>query len=526
MERTLVIATLPHLLRAVHAALVEHRDEVDALNVFPVPDGDTGTNLAATAGAVVEALPGDGVPAPRDIVRAALRSARGNSGVIFSQVVRGVVEAVADLAPDGHGDVEALAEALERADVLARGAVANPVEGTILTAVTTAATAAREQFDAGNTDLDAVLVEVTARVASAVRATRDQLEVLRDAGVVDAGARGFEVALTAVHSLVAGRPLLPAPLDQVVPNCSGQGLPLARLEQFPLEVQFLLDGDAAVAATLRGRLAELGDSVVVVEADGLVSAHVHTSDVDAVLAAAAAHGEAREVRTTDLRQPDDGDGPTATLAVVAVVPAGGLADLAHGCGAAVVEGAAGRLPSVDDLLRAIRSCPDGPVTVLPGHPNVVPTARQAALLAAEDDAREVQVVEGAVHPLVVLSCLALEVADPEQLGSNARRCRAGEVVGAVRDAMTPVGEVRAGQPIVVVDGDVVAIADDLSQGLEKLLVELDAAGAELVTVAVGMDADMGVGDVMGAIADLAGEAELEVIDGGQRPSLLLALAER
>ncbi len=520
MERVLVPAALPHLLAVVCRALDEHRDEVDQLNVFPVPDGDTGTNLAATARAVLEAAAQD--PTPANLVRSALRSARGNSGVIFSQVVRAVVEAI-DNADDDTPDVEVLALGLERADELARAAVAAPVEGTILSALRAAAIAARKHATAETTDLDVVLGEVTGAVSQAVRDTRDQLEVLREAGVVDAGARGFEVVMAALHSVVRGEEVIPAPLDRVVPRCVSEDLSRDNVRAFPFEVQFLVDGDAAACASLRAALAEVGDSVVVVDADGLISAHVHTPDVDAAVAAAGPFGGAREVRITDLREQV---AESATLAVVAVVPIGGLTDLASGSGAALVAGAAGQLPSVEDLLRAARTCPGtGPVVVLPGHPNVVPTARQAAALSRQEGGRELLVVTAADHPLVVLSCLALGSADLVTLTDAAASCRAGEVVAAVRDANTPVGEVLAGQPVVVVGGDVVAIATDVSQGLAKLLAALDAPSAELVTVAVGAEADVDTVQVMMATAEHAGEAEIDVLDGGQRPALLLVAVE-
>ncbi|MFT5223994.1 MAG: DAK2 domain fusion protein YloV, partial [Glaciecola sp.] len=508
--------------RAVHRALVEHEAEIDALNVFPVPDGDTGSNLAATAQAVVRAA-GPNAP-PEAIVRAAMRSARGNSGVIFSQVVRGVVEAVVD--PQATGDVDVLARGLANADRFARLAVAEPVEGTILTAITAAADAAARSRDAGTVDLAVALEEVRVAVAQAVRATRDQLDVLRDAGVVDAGARGLEVVVTALVALVTGQAVTPDALDNILPRCvPGQDEHLA---EFPVEVQFVLHGDDDDAGALRAALGALGDSVVVVSADGLIQAHVHTADVDAVLALAKAQcdGELQDIRVTDLRAAaaeDDDDVPP--LAVVAVLPAGGLADLGRSAGASVVNGAAGSLPSVEDLLLAARRTGAKRVAVLPGHPNALPTARQARELSELDGGPMLDVVAHAAHPLVVLACLALQSDDAATLDDVAAGCRSGEIVAAVRDAQLPIGSVAAGQPLMLVDGHVIGAADTLSGALAALMSHLNAPSSELVTIAVGADADMDLGDVMMAAAVGAGEAEVDVLDGAQRPALLLVVVE-
>lgn len=523
MERVLVPSQLPRLLDAVHAALVAHRDEVDALNVFPVPDGDTGTNLAATAEAVVQSI-GTATPEPADITRAALRSARGNSGVIFSQIVRAVVDAIAD--PEATGDVDVLARGLRRADHLGRDAVAEPVEGTILTAVTVAARTAEEARDAGKDDLVEVLELVRVAVGEAVRATKEQLDVLRDAGVVDAGARGFEVVIAALEGAVAGQEPQVVTLANLVPSC----LPGMEddLDRHPIEVQFVVAGNEAVARDLRGRLTELGGSVVVVEADGLVQAHVHTADPDAVVALANEVGEPEDVRTTDLRTQSGGaadneDRPT--LAVVAVLPEGGLADLGTGAGAAVVHGAAGRLPDVDAILRAAASTGAERVAVLPGHPNAVPTARQAALVSGDEDGPELVVVHEATHPLLVLAALTLQDDDPDSLAEVVASARAGEIVAAVRDAELSIGTVRRGDAVAMANGRPVAVGQDLGEVLGKLLSHLAASSSELVTIAVGADADLDVGAVMQAAVPEVGDAEVDVLDGGQRPALVLVCVE-
>lgn len=517
---------LPALLRRLHAALAERREVIDDLNVFPVPDGDTGTNMTLTVRAGVDALddarPGAPPELARAVIRGALRGARGNSGVILSQVIRAVVEVTT-----GHAAVDAslFASALRRARDLAYEAVAHPVEGTILTALGAAADAAEAAAERGE-DLLGASAAACAATAAAVERTREQLEVLRDAGVVDAGARGFEVLLAAVHAHLSGEEL-PVRLDEprrtVRHEPGGCRMTLAQ----PFEVQYLLDADDEVATPLRERLESLGDSVVVVAAGGLLNVHVHTSQVGPTIEAGLSYGTPSAIEVTHFgdqiaaRQAGRDRPP---LAVVAVLAGDGLREIARELGAAVVDGAAGALPSVDDLLHAIGSTVADHVLVLPGHRNVVAAAHSAATLMRAEHGIEVTVVEPASNPPAVLAGLAVLDLDGEpgevtaQVHAAAAAVRAGEVVAAVRDADTPVGSVRAGQPLAVAAGDVVAAATTPLEALEHVGVVLDVVDAEIVTLLVGADVDADErAAAVGVIAELT-EAELEVVDAGLRPS--------
>lgn len=522
-------AQLPALLDRVHVALSLQRERIDELNVFPVPDGDTGTNMTLTVRAGLEALraasAADAAAAARAVTNGAVRGARGNSGVILSQILRAVVDVVS-----GHREIDAelYARALDRARALAYDAVAQPVEGTILTVVTEAARAARNAVEAGD-DLVGASGRVCAATHRAVEATRDQLEVLRDAGVVDAGARGFEVLVAAVHAHLTGEDpeaaddhadVTPGPFR---PECEAGGSLAYRYE-----VQYLLEAGDEVAAGLRDRLELLGDSVVVVGAGDVLNVHVHTDDIGGAIEEGIALGRPSEIRVThfaDQIAERRAESPLATIGVVAVVSGGGMHELASSLGAVTVEGAAGRLPSVADLLNACGDVRAETLVILPGHPNAVPTAVQAANVAAAEGGRPFEVVAEATTLPAVLAALA--VLDPQapadavlaDLRSAAGAVRAGEVVPAVRDADTPIGHVSADQPLAVIDGRVVAAEHEPLDALAVVLDRLHVGEAELVTVLVGRDAPREERDrVEALVRERAADVELEVIDAGQSPS--------
>lgn len=514
------------LVDRVHEAFAVHREEIDELNVFPVPDGDTGTNLVLTVRTVRDrvAESGDG-DLPDALARGALMGARGNSGVIFSQVLRGFADT---LRESGEVDLGGLVSSLERARAGAYDAVARPVEGTMLTAVRVAAERARELVD----EVDG-LSELTAAVRDAVHvaveATTDQLEVLEEAGVVDAGARGFEVFVDALHRLVAGEPPddggMPAPVvprhGRVAERERGSG-------EFRFEVQYLLAASPDAVGSLRDRLSKLGDSVVVVAAGDLVNVHVHTNDIGAAIEAGVDHGRPSRIEVTEFAEQrraavaaSDG---APSLGVVAVLPGEGLVALAERHGVTAIEGRAGELPSVADLLAAVGTTPGDRVVILPGHPNVLPAARQAAKLAASEGGRAVVVVDGATSAPAVLAALSVG-ADSDAMAAAAAACTGGEVVPAARDATTPLGDVRAGQMLVTLAGDVVAVEDDPVDAVLSLIAASGGRDAEVITLVVGAD----VGDtererVVDAVSS-AFPVELDVIDGGQRPARYLVGTE-
>ncbi len=521
----LSVRELPALLERVHGALTERRDVLNDLNVFPVPDGDTGTNMVLTVRSSLSALhdarPAPGATLSREVIRGAVRGARGNSGVILSQVIRAVVE---ELTGQHRIDAATYADALGRARKLAYEAVAEPVEGTILTAIGAAAVTSRNAADAGE-DLIGVSARTCAAVAEAVAATPEQLAVLRDAGVVDAGARGFEVVLAAVHGHLSGD------TPKVQLDAPAHSEPRAergchRSLDHPYEVQFLLDAPDESSSEVRRSLEALGDSVVVVAAGGLLNVHVHTADIGAAIEVGIEHGRPSDIQVTNLGEQiaRRAEGSHLAVAAVAVVSGPGAMELVRAPHVEVVDGAAGRLPSVADLVDAIDGCPARRVLVLPGHPNAVATAHQAAELARRDGRREVTVVDPAVTPPAVLAALAVldPTGDPDavaaEVAASASGVRAGEVVAATRDADTPIGAVSAGQPLAVVDGEVILVDDDPLAVLRAVATRLEVGGAELVTLLVGDEVTWDEREAAGALlVELAGDAELEILDAGQAP---------
>lgn len=532
-------ADLPGLLDRVRAALQAAREEVDALNVFPVPDGDTGTNLLATVQSAVEGLAGTAADDPveaqaRAASRGALRGAAGNSGVIFSQVVRALAEGLAedDLTP------ARLAQVLDRARTLSYEAVAEPLAGTILTAMDAAADAAADAVD--EPDLVGVVRLAVEAVGEAVAASRDVLEANRRAGVVDAGARGFEVALDGILAFLEGRdfdgahpPPIRRPRGDRVSRESGS-------QAYAYEVQYLLEADDDVAGPMRSALEEIGDSVVVVACGGLLNVHVHTNEVEAAMAAGRAHGEPSQVHVTPFDDLDDPDRPATpgprepgaerdVVGFVVVAPGAGLARLAREAGAVVVEGRAGDLPSVATVLNAVGTVDADEIVLLPCHPNVVPTMRQASNVSVAEGGRPLHVVEEADSLPAALAVLAVAGGDELDLSSWAEvagHVRAGEVVPAVRDAQTPLGHVRDGQQLAVVGGVVAAAEDDVVDAIAAVVDACVDDTTEVVTLVVGAEVDDDERRrVHDRVEQLAPHVDLEVLDGEQHPARWILGAE-
>lgn len=470
-------------------ALAAHRAEIDALNVFPVPDQDTGSNLLATMQAGLDAVLREhsGVPAaPGETVavlaRGALMGARGNSGVILSQVLRGLAE---PLTGSGLGaatwDGAALREGLRRADELATAAVSNPVSGTVLTVLHAAAQAAAA---VDSSELAEVTAAATAAAEAALAETPRQLPVLATAGVVDAGGRGLMVLLDALLAVVTERPRVierpnrppggsPVPARPAQRGCAAghSGSP-----DYEYEVMYLLEGtDETRAGALRTELAELGDCVAVAGSDacGLWRVHVHCSDASAAIEAGMRAGRPHRItvlRFTDQARRGGGalvshrlsDRSTTTEhAVVAMVAGSGLAKLLR------AEGACTAAPSssVAELLAVLAATRARYVTVL-AEPAVTGVAELAAA-QARDTGQQVVVLPTA-SPVQVLAAVAV----------HDRNRPAAEDRVAMRHA---VAATRYGQ---------LTVAREAAAG--ELVAQLLAEGGELVTVLLGEHAPAGL----------------------------------
>ena len=517
MLETLNPAAVRRWCAAGLAALCRHEHEINQLNVYPVPDGDTGTNLVLTLTAAEQALgrePAAGAGAAgtaggmlRTMARGALLGARGNSGVITAQLLRGLADSLAG-TPAVRGPE--LVAALATAARAGYAAVAEPVEGTILSVATAAA---RGAAATGSGELVTVVRAAAEAAATALAHTPRQLPVLAAAGVVDAGGRGLVVLLDALLEVVDGQ------VPDRPPAVAPPALPAAREDGSAgpgYEVQYLLAAGDAAVARLRTVLGGLGDSLVVVgTGDGTWKVHVHVDDVGAAIEAGVDAGRPHQISVTRFDDQSPARDPGARGAVV-VASGGGLVDLFTGEGAVVVGGT----PSTAEVLAAIRSTRAGQVVVLPNDPDTQVVATIAADEAATDDIRVAVVPTRS--PVQALAALA--VRDPQRrfdddviaMAEAAGACRYAEVCRAARDALTVAGRCQAGDVLGLVEGEVHLIGADLSTLARQLLDRLLGGGGELVSLLVGADAPAGFGDALAAhLSEVWPFVEVQLLQGGQ-----------
>jgi DAK2 domain fusion protein YloV len=499
-------------------ALGRAREEIDAINVYPVPDGDTGTNLYLTlesaAAGVEEAFAGGARPSLAEAMRAmahgALVGARGNSGTISAQLLRGLADGLDDKAP--HADADQLCTALRRAADSARGAVARPVEGTVLTVASAAAVAAASASAGGGGDCGTVARAAYDGACEALARTPGQLETLGRAGVVDAGGRGLVAVLGALVEALTGerpaatpvfRPAAGAPQAATAPaeaacetgghGADGHG---AGDDGPAYEVIFLLDGcDDAAVDRLRDRLDALGDSLVVVGGDGLWNVHVHVDDAGAAVEAAVETGRPHRIRITHFAaaaaagRRAGGDAAPAEptqRAVVAVLPGEGLAALCAETGAATVLAPPDRPVSTAELLDAVRAAHAREVVLLPNDDELRRTAAAAAEQARAEGIRVALIPTRAA----VQGIAALAVHQPERsfdedvvsMTSAAGATRFAEVAVADRQAWTMAGICQPGDVLGMVEGDVALIGSDVTAVALDVLDRMLSAGGELVTL--------------------------------------------
>ncbi|MFE9465272.1 DAK2 domain-containing protein [Streptomyces virginiae] len=511
------------------AALGRARYDIDAINVYPVADADTGTNLYLTAesadraltetfenaarstGAGAGARAGTGAAAgsgtadvtgagePTSLAEAvrawahgALVGARGNSGTILAQLLRGVAD-VLGAEPDGRqtGPGGLLAHALTRAAEEAYAAVAHPVEGTMLTVAGAAARAAEAASSAAGTAADVARAAYDGARA-ALAETPGQLAALGRAGVVDAGGCGLVAVLGALWQALSGQePAAQPPTGRAATPAPGPADPCEQHEDGPAyEVIYLLEASEAAVAELRAHLDGLGDSLVVVGGDGLWNVHVHVDDPGAAVEAGVVAGRPYRIRIThfgDERR--RGRGERAQRGVVAVVPGEGLAGLCAEAGATTVLVRPGEVPATAELLDAVRRAHAREVVLLPGG-----TELRAAAATAAEQARA-EGVRVAVIPTrsAVQGLAALAVHDPDgsfdedvvAMTAAAGATRYGELAVAERQSFTSAGICQAGDVLGLIDGDVALIGAGLPETAEAVLDRMLGSGGELVTLVLG-----------------------------------------
>lgn len=522
-------------------ALALHRDVINQLNVYPVPDGDTGTNMALTLETVVAEVSAVGDQMSEvchAISHGSLMGARGNSGVILSQILRGLAETV---AAAGHVDPPVLAGALKQASVAADEAVSTPVEGTILTVVRDVATAAAEAVDRG---VDG-LVQMVEGCQQAGRASLDRtpelLSQLARANVVDAGGAGFLLFLDAMATAMDGRPLPdPPPVDP----SAGVGAAVAGADDphgvgdngdgARYEVMFFLETDDDRIGEFRSAWEAIGDSIVVVGGDGLWNCHIHSNDIGASIEAGIGAGRPYDIRVTDLfEQVEHVESLAATeiggtvttvagepvrTAVVVVSVGAGVRRIFESLGVrAVIAGGQTMNPSTEHFVQAVEQLNASEIVLLPNNKNIVPVAERV------DDCTDA-VVRVVPTKGIAEGLAALMAYDPSATADQNQEAMAdavsevvtGEVTQAVRDAESELGPIAAGQWLGLDRGGLRVVAPSAAQAATGLLAEIIDDGHELVTVIAGADAaSADVGEVTSWLAEHHPAVEVEVHEGNQ-----------
>ncbi len=489
---------------AALTALGEARSEIDALNVFPVPDGDTGTNVFLTMEAACQGIdraldePGHSRSSiAQALAHGALMGARGNSGVIISQIFRGSSEALSQVALDRPVSGADVAQMLRLAADMAYSAVAKPVEGTILTVARAASDAAIAVVGRNQeAEVSAVVIGAAAAAQQALEQTPSLLEVLRRAGVVDAGGRAYVVILDALASVITGVRRSTAVSYVPLPRPAATEPP-ANYAGPAYEVMFLLDATAPAVDLMRVRLGDLGESLVVVGGEGLWNVHVHVDDAGAAIEAAMVAGRPHRIRITHLEMVSVNMDRMAR-GLVAVAHGPGTAALMEGLGVTIVPVQPGQRPSTKELLDAITASGATEVVVLPSDKDTWPVAEVAAEQARAGAIRVSVIPTRSIVQTLAAIAVHEDGArfedDVVAMTRAAGATRYGAVTIAVREALTTVGPCQVGDVLGLVDGDIVVLGKDVVTVVRELLRGMLAVGGELVTLVSGLEAGREITD--------------------------------
>lgn len=510
-----------------------HRDKINGLNVYPVPDGDTGSNLFATVMAVNGQLRNatSMQDVGRGIADGSLRGATGPSGLILSLILRGLSAPLAETPTFGPSD---FAAGLTEGAAQAYLQVGDPMEGTMLTVVREAAEEAMRSA-ANGTDWPEFLDAVYRRAVDALERTPQMLRILDKAGVVDAGGAGVVLLLAAFLADRTGSELsLPAHILAMSANLDAldvSGQPVTTALRY--EVMFFLDSDDEMIPTLRERWAGLGDSIVVVGGDGEWNCHIHTDEIGAAIEAGIAVGQPRGIQVTDLQEQvgshsASGSGhfvpgfeaAVAPIGVVSVLAGDGLVELFRSLWVqGVVVGGQSMNPSAEDLLKVIDAVPANKVIVLPNNKNVVPVAEQLDALTTKD----VIVVPTRSIPQGVAAMMGYSTGEEslhdaaQTMSAAASSIISAEVTRAVRNAKVEgLGEISQGDWIGIVDGTPIVSHADPWIAISTLVRRIMTAPLELVTIYAGAESDPGVTSALSEwIQAEYPLTEVTVVEGGQ-----------
>ncbi len=506
--------------------------DIDALNVFPVPDGDTGTNMMLTMRSTMEeayrAPDNSASGVAHAMAKGALMGARGNSGVILSQIWRGLAQGL-----DGKEFFNAaeMAEALKKSAEVAYKGVSNPVEGTMLTVMKDAAREAQTQADKGEEDVIALMEAVVNAAGDSVARTPRLLKVLKDAGVVDAGGQGvytiFEGALrflkgeTELMRLRKPQIILSdLPLTVPLPQFTGMGeVP------FGYCTEFLVKGEKMDPEDIRKRLERKGESLIVVGDESAVRIHIHTLEPGSIVQFATRLGTLHQVsiRNMDEQHQDFLEMqkermPVTDTAVVAVASGDGLIDVFGSLGAAaVVPGGQTMNPSTKDILQAVQSVPSENVIILPNNKNIILTASQVQSLTE----KKIKVVPTKTIPQGVVALLAFDYeadfkANAEIMEKALSSVKTIEVTKSVRATRINGLQIKRRQPIGLLDDELIAAGDTDLDVINKILDKIDMKKAEVVTIYYGADVPAEEAEKIDAsITEQYANVQVELIKGNQ-----------
>jgi uncharacterized protein len=535
-------ADVKNAVASAHAALAAHASKIDALNVYPVPDGDTGTNMLLTLRSILEnvsASPGlEGEEAAKVVSRAALMGARGNSGVILSQIVRGACEVLGEARTLDAGEISA---ALVGAREKAYAAVSEPVEGTMLSVIKDAACAAQTCVERGEKDFLEVLRTAAREAHASVKRTPELLDELAQAGVVDAGGLGVAVILDGLVTAMGGEKLAPA--DLLEEKSEGGGKRLRETVAHSAEeawgycTEFFVDGFSGDERGFEARIHELGKSVLVISDDDLVKVHLHTQDPGGALTYATGFGRLSGVKVEDMEAQTRArvqgcsqpvlPKAVANIGVVATSRGTGNRKLFESMGAVVVEGGQAANPSAQELARAVEAAGVADVILLPNNKNVVSTAEGLG-----------ELVEARTH-IVRTTSIACGLAamvgydpdgEPDEVVDDmreiAQELRCAEVTRAVRDVRIDGREVRKGAYVGLLDGELLVAEDGVEAAALKLVGWMLKEGADVVTLLRGEELEEADAErIAEGIRCMRADLLVEVKYGGQPLYPLQMVAE-
>ena len=522
---------LREMFAAATGWLEKSSAEIDALNVFPVPDGDTGTNMLLTMRSTIEEAyraPDHSASAvAHAMAQGALMGARGNSGVILSQILRGLAQGLSEKESLNATD---LASALQESSAMAYKGMSNPVEGTMLTVIKDIATAVQAEAAGNGGDMIAAMEAAVNAAGESVANTPNLLDVLRQAGVVDAGGQGLHTIFDGALRYLRGeteqmrfrKPQI------IVTDLHATKLPqMIAADEVPYGycTEFLIKGEELDTDKIRKKLEKKGESLIVVGDDSAARIHIHTIEPGDVVSFASGLGTLHQVsiRNMDEQHHDylemqKDRGPAVDTAIVAVVAGDGLSDVFTSLGVTViVPGGQTMNPSTKDLLQAVEKTASDKAIILPNNKNIVATANQVQSLTE----KKIEVVPTTTIPQGVAALLAFDY--EANLESNIQimtravsSVKTIEICRAVRAAKLDDLKIKKKQPIGFLDGDLLAVGDSGLEVLNKMLSKLDLGKIEVITIYYGADTKSAEAEqVAGDIRSRYPQLQIEVVRGGQ-----------